>query len=245
MRYNPPPNWPTPPAGWTPPQGWQPDPAWGPPPPGWHVWVDDGSTAPAPSPASAKGSWFKRHKILTGLGALLVVGGVSTALGGGDDPTAPVAGGTKPVPTSSTSSSSSSSTASSKTAAPASTSTTKAAPSTTTKVAPKPKPTQELTSGQKNALRSAENYLSFAPFSRQGLIRQLSSEAGDGYSVKDATYAADHVKVNWFEQAAKAAKNYLEIAPFSRSRMIDQLESSAGDGYTHEQAVYGAKKAGL
>jgi len=238
MRYNPPPNWPTPPAGWTPAQGWQPDPAWGPAPLGWQVWVDDGLTTPASSPASTKGSWFKRHKILTGLGALLVVGGVGVALGGGDDPTTPVAGGTKPVPTSSsTSSSSSSSTTSSKTGAPAST--------PTTKVAPKPKPSQELTSGQRNALRSAENYLSFAPFSRQGLIRQLSSEAGGGYSVKDATYAADHVKVNWYEQAAKAAKNYLEIAPFSRNGMIEQLESSAGDGYTHKQAVYGAKKAGL
>jgi hypothetical protein len=211
------------------------------------VWVDDGPTTPASSPASAKGGWFKRHKILTGLGALLIVCGVGAALGGGDDPTTPVAGDTKPVPTStSTSSSSSSSTTPSKTAAPASTpTTTKPAAPATTKVAPKPKPTQELTSGQRNALRSAENYLSFAPFSRQGLIRQLSSEAGDGYSVKDATYAADHVKVNWYEQAARAAKNYLEIAPFSRNRMIEQLESSAGDNYTHAQAVYGAKKAGL
>ncbi len=41
MRYNPPPNWPQPPAGWSPPHGWQPDQSWGPPPHGWRLWVDD------------------------------------------------------------------------------------------------------------------------------------------------------------------------------------------------------------
>lgn len=39
MRYNPPPNWPQPPAGWTPPKDWQPDPAWGPAPAGHQLWV--------------------------------------------------------------------------------------------------------------------------------------------------------------------------------------------------------------
>jgi hypothetical protein len=41
MRFNPPPNWPTPPAGWSPPAGWTPDPSWPPPPPGWRLWVED------------------------------------------------------------------------------------------------------------------------------------------------------------------------------------------------------------
>ncbi|MEQ4204856.1 excalibur calcium-binding domain-containing protein [Actinopolymorpha sp. B9G3] len=40
-RYNPPPNWPRPPADWTPPPGWKPDPSWGPPPYGWQLWIDD------------------------------------------------------------------------------------------------------------------------------------------------------------------------------------------------------------
>jgi hypothetical protein len=103
----------------------------------------------------------------------------------------------------------------------------------------------ELTSGQENALAAAENYLSFAPFSHDGLIRQLSSEYGDGYSKADATYAADHVDVDYKEQAAKAAENYLDISPFSRSGMITQLTSSAGDQYTQAQAEYGATQAGL
>lgn len=45
-RFNPPPNWPAPPAGWTPPTGWLPDPAWGPPPEGWQLWVDERAVGP-------------------------------------------------------------------------------------------------------------------------------------------------------------------------------------------------------
>ena len=41
MRYNPPPNWPQPPAGWTPPEGLAARPAWGPAPPGHQLWVPD------------------------------------------------------------------------------------------------------------------------------------------------------------------------------------------------------------
>lgn len=41
VRFNPPPNWPTPPAGWSPPPGWEPDQRWGPAPSGWQVWVSD------------------------------------------------------------------------------------------------------------------------------------------------------------------------------------------------------------
>ena len=93
-------------------------------------------------------------------------------------------------------------------------------------------------------MRSAENYLSFAPFSRNGLIRQLSSNAGDGYSKHDATVAVDSLKVDWNEQAAKSAENYLSMMGFSCQNLIQQLTSSAGDMYTKPQAQYGAKKAG-
>ncbi|MGZ4721344.1 DUF4352 domain-containing protein [Oryzihumus sp.] len=71
-RYNPPPNWPAPPEGWSPGPGWQPDPAWGPPPSGWKLYVDDRN-------------WFMRHKILTGLLGLVLLGIISSALGGGKD----------------------------------------------------------------------------------------------------------------------------------------------------------------
>jgi hypothetical protein len=99
------------------------------------------------------------------------------------------------------------------------------------------------TSGQRNAKKAAANYLNFTAFSRDGLIQQLSSDAGDGYSVEDATYGVDAQNADWNEQAYKAAKNYLSITAFSRQGLIEQLSSSAGDKYTIEQATYGADKA--
>ncbi len=102
-----------------------------------------------------------------------------------------------------------------------------------------------LTTSQKNALRAAQNYLSISGFSKLGLINQLSSSAGDGYSVGDATTAVNNLQVDWNEQAARSAKAYLAISPFSCSGLVQQLSSSAGDKYTSAQAKYGAKQAGV
>ena len=103
----------------------------------------------------------------------------------------------------------------------------------------------DYTVSQENAIESAENYVDIMGFSRAGLIGQLSSKAGDGYSVKDATFAVDHIKVDWNAEAVESAKNYLDISGFSRDGLIQQLESPAGDQYTHAQAVYAADKVGL
>lgn len=111
-----------------------------------------------------------------------------------------------------------------------------------------PKPTKiapAMTASQEQAIGAAEDYLAFSAFSRKGLIEQLSSEYGSGFSKADATFAVDHIKVNWNEQAAKAAKNYLETSHFSRAGLIQQLESEYGSQFTHKQAVYGVSKAGL
>jgi Domain of unknown function (DUF4041)/T5orf172 domain len=51
MKFNPPPNWPKPPAGWTPPPGWNPAPSWPPPPDGWRLWIPDDDEASAGAPA--------------------------------------------------------------------------------------------------------------------------------------------------------------------------------------------------
>ena len=99
-----------------------------------------------------------------------------------------------------------------------------------------------LTDVQKNARKAGENYLSTMPFSKQGLIRQLSSDAGDKYSVADATAAVNTLDTNWKEQAGKAAKNYMNTMPMSCDRLIQQLSSDAGDKYTQEEATYGAKQ---
>jgi Host cell surface-exposed lipoprotein len=110
----------------------------------------------------------------------------------------------------------------------------------TTEEAP---PEPELTAAQENALEAAESYLEFQAFSRQGLIDQLTSEYGDGYKKKDATFAVDALDVNWKKQAVRAAEDYLEFQSFSLDGLIEQLESEYGSQFTHAQAVYGAKRA--
>ncbi|CAB3964399.1 hypothetical protein BCO9919_01389 [Burkholderia cenocepacia] len=102
----------------------------------------------------------------------------------------------------------------------------------------------DLTGPQNNAVRSAKQYLSIQGFSRKGLIQQLSSDAGDGYKVADATAAVDSLNVDWNREAVRSAKQYLSIQGFSCKGLINQLSSSAGDGYTASQATYGAKQAG-
>lgn len=97
----------------------------------------------------------------------------------------------------------------------------------------------ELTSGQENAIASAESYLDYTAFSRSGLIQQLKSEK---YSEADATFAVDYLKVDWKKQAALSAEQYLDYTSFSREGLIDQLMS---EGFSRENAEYGATQAGL
>jgi len=103
-----------------------------------------------------------------------------------------------------------------------------------------PKPTQKpMTMSQEQAVGTAEDYLNGQSFSRKGLIEQLVYE---GFSVKDATFGVDYLKVNWSAQAVEVAKGYLNGQHFSRSGLIEQLEY---EGFTNKQAVYGVTKAGL
>ena len=103
---------------------------------------------------------------------------------------------------------------------------------------------QSLTGPQNNAVRSAKQYINISGFSRNGLIEQLSSDAGDGYKVADATVAVDSLNIDWNKQAVRSAKQYLSISGFSCKGLIEQLSSSAGDDYTKSQATYGAQQAG-
>lgn len=92
--------------------------------------------------------------------------------------------------------------------------------------------------GEKNALRSAENYLNYIAFSKKGLFEQLKFE---GFSDSEANYAVNNVNVDWNEQAAKCAENYLRYISFSKQGLIDQL---IFEGFTQEQAEYGATAVG-
>ncbi len=99
-------------------------------------------------------------------------------------------------------------------------------------------PTDNRTMGQRNALATAESYLDYTAFSRQGLIEQLEYE---GFSHSDAVYGTDHCGANWNQQAVLSAQNYLDYSSFSRQGLIEQLEY---EGFTHSQAVYGVDAVG-
>lgn len=101
-----------------------------------------------------------------------------------------------------------------------------------------------LTGPQRNAVRSAKQYLSMQGFSRNGLIKQLSSDAGEGYAISDATAAVDSLNVDWNKEAAHSAEQYLSMQGFSCKGLARQLSSSAGEGFTVSQATYGAQQAG-
>lgn len=107
---------------------------------------------------------------------------------------------------------------------------------------PEPEPaTQQpgMTTAQRNAVRSAESYLDYTGFSRQGLIGQLEYE---DYSTEDATFAVDYVAPDWNEQAVSVAESYLDYTSFSRQGLIDQLMF---DGFSPEQAQFGVDGVGL
>ena len=180
----------------------------------------------APAAALKKKSHKMRNfLVVTGVGIAGLIGIVS-ATGGGDNASADSATG-QPVAS-----------------APAKPG--KAEKVETAKPAEKAKPAApKMTKSQQQAIGSAKSYLEFSAFSKKGLVQQLSSDAGDGFSKADATFAVEHIKVDWNKQAAKSAESYLETSHFSRKGLIEQLESSAGSGFTHAQAVYGVDKAGL
>ncbi len=95
-----------------------------------------------------------------------------------------------------------------------------------------------MTLAQENAIDAAENYLDMSGFSRSGLIDQLEFE---DYSVADATFAVDHLDVDWNAEAAESAESYLEMTSFSRSGLIEHLEF---EGFTTAQAEKGVKAVG-
>ncbi|NYF98043.1 Ltp family lipoprotein [Janibacter cremeus] len=191
-------------------------------------------------------SWFARHKVLSlVLGIVFVVVLVCCGAGalgmGGDDSSTSASTESAQAPKTSQST-------------PESEAATEETPAEEAAEEPQEAPAEdepeaepEMTTEQENAVRSAQDYLEFMPFSKQGLVDQLSSSAGDGYPKDVAQFAVEHIEsdVDWNEQAVKAAESYLDLMAFSRSGLIEQLTSDAGDGYTKEQAEHAADQVGL
>ena len=96
----------------------------------------------------------------------------------------------------------------------------------------------QASTGERNALSKAKQYLDYTAFSHSGLIEQLEYE---GFSHSEAQYGADNCGANWKEQAAKKAKDYLEYTAFSYAGLIDQLEY---EGFTSDEAQYGVDNCG-
>lgn len=114
------------------------------------------------------------------------------------------------------------------------------APETTQAPPPPPKTTAPaVTVSQQQAVKKAESYLKYTAFSRTGLIGQLVFE---GFTTADATYAVDHITVDWTVQADLKAKAYMKYTAFSRKGLIEQL---VFEGFTPEQAAHGATSVGL
>jgi hypothetical protein len=210
----------------------------GPQDPPAQVWGAPQPDAPAPKPKFRKGAGRLAVGIYAGVGCFIL--GAALAAGP-DTTTTTTAGSDAPAPTKTV-----------EVKVPGPTKTVKVPGPTKTvevevsaKTAAKPKPAVKkpapgaVTASEENALQKAASYLEFTAFSRKGLIEQLEF---DKFSTADATYAVDHVEVNWNAQAAAKAKDYLDFTSFSRGGLIEQLEF---DGFTSSQAAYGVSKAGL
>jgi hypothetical protein len=178
---------------------------------------------PPQSPTGQKRkSWPARHKLLTALiafGALVVIIVVASP---SNKPPATAsdtgAAGSAASPSAAVSSAAASS-APSTPAAPASPS---------------------MTGSQQQAVDSAEGYLSDGQgFSKQGLLSQLTSTAGDGFSKSDAEFAIEYLNPDWDAQAVDSAEGYLGGGQgFSEQGLLQQLTSTAGEGFTEAQADY-------
>lgn len=79
-----------------------------------------------------------------------------------------------------------------------------------------------VTTGEKNALKSAKAYLGGSSgFSEEGLRNQLDYE---GYETSEIDYAIENCGADWQEQCKICAQNYLNSSmAFSKQGLIDQL----------------------
>ena len=189
-------------------------------------WQQQSAMPPQTPKGQKRKSWPARHKVLTGLiasGALVVIGAAASA-------------SNKPSTTASdTGAAGSSASASASSAAASSAPSTAAAPSS-----------PSMTTAQQQAVEAAQGYLSMGSgFSEQGLIKQLTSSAGNGFTEAQAEYAVNHLHPDWDAQAVDAAKGYMQIGGFSQATLIQQLTSSYGSGFTEAQAEYAASQVGL
>ena len=92
--------------------------------------------------------------------------------------------------------------------------------------------------GERNALKSALDYLDYSGFSEKTLKDQLDYE---GYTSDEIEYAIDNCNADWNEECAESAQQYLDFSNFSRQELIEQLEY---EGFTSSQIDYALDAVG-
>ncbi len=144
-------------------------------------------------PQPKRKSWLARHKVLTGLMAVGVLIVIIAAASASNKPSTPAAntGAESSAVSPSAAVSSAASAAPSTSAAPA-------GPS--------------ITGAQQQAVDAANGYLTEGQgFSEQGLLQQLTSGAGSGFTQAQAEYAINYLHPDWDAQAVDAAKGYMQL----------------------------------
>ena len=219
-------------------------------------------------PPAVQRNWFLRHKILTAIGAVLLLG-IGSSLANGDGTKSDRVAAIDQVETSTAPAQSAADKAAAaqavidkaaadkvaadqavvdqaaadKAAAAQAVidkaAADKAAAAAKAAAAKKIADANRLTTAQENAKRKAESYLEMSGFSRSGLIEQLKFE---GFSATDAEKAIGSMNVNWNTEADQSAKAYVDMSGFSRSGLIEQLKF---EGFTSAQAAHGADSVGL
>ena len=92
---------------------------------------------------------------------------------------------------------------------------------------------ETISTGKRNAVQAARDYLQFSNFSASGLYGQLQYE---GYSDEESQYGVDNCGANWNEQAVDMAKDYLDYSNFSYTGLYNQL---IYEKFSENEAIYG------
>lgn len=90
----------------------------------------------------------------------------------------------------------------------------------------------------KSALKKAESYAKTMAMSKAGIYDQLTSEYGENFPAEAAQYAIDNIVFDWKANALKKAQSYAETMSMSDSAIYDQLVSEYGEKFTAEEAQY-------
>lgn len=170
---------------------------------------------------------YREHRKIAWIvtGAVLVIGMISGALGGGSRDSAPPAADPPAV------------------TAPAEDETDADEPAPEpTEDAPvetaEPEPEPEVPAEYASALRKAETYSDLLHMSKQGIYDQLTSEYGEKFSAEAAQYAMDNLDADWNANALAKAKSYQQTLAMSPEAIRDQLTSEYGEKFTAEEADY-------